>query len=146
LVTSPPRRTLNDAVTQFWSVAAPLYDLPVLQYWVYRPAQDEVIAALGEHGGRSVADIACGTGILAARISRELNPDQVYGVDMCNGMLARPGRAGSRCPYIGCPPIDSTLRTIRRPHRCARYSNAPASASAINIASAARCGRGCFRT
>ena len=88
-MTSPPRRTLNDAVTQFWSVAAPLYDLPVLQYWVYRPAQDEVIAALGEHGGRSVADIACGTGILAARISRELNPDQVYGVDMSDGMLAQ---------------------------------------------------------
>jgi ubiquinone/menaquinone biosynthesis C-methylase UbiE len=36
---------------------------------VYRPAQNEVIAALKHSGARSVADIACGTGILADRIS-----------------------------------------------------------------------------
>jgi ubiquinone/menaquinone biosynthesis C-methylase UbiE len=89
LVTSAPRRVLNDAVTQFWSVAAPLYDQPFLQQWVYRPAQDEVIAALNAGGARRVADIACGTGILAARIASELQPDEVYGVDMSDGMLAQ---------------------------------------------------------
>ena len=88
-MTSAPRRTLNDAITQFWSVAAPLYDLPVLQQWVYRPAQDEVIAALNDRGARKVADIACGTGILADRIVSELHPDEVYGVDMSDGMLAQ---------------------------------------------------------
>jgi ubiquinone/menaquinone biosynthesis C-methylase UbiE len=89
LVTSAPRRTLNDAITQFWSIAAPLYDLPFLQHWVYRPAQDEVIGALSASDSRTVADIACGTGILAARIEHELNPDEVYGVDMSDGMLAQ---------------------------------------------------------
>jgi len=93
-VTSVPRRTLNDAVTQFWSIAAPLYDLPFLQQWVYRPAQDEVIAALKKSDARRVADIACGTGILAARIAGELHPDEVYGVDMSDGMLAQ-GRVRS---------------------------------------------------
>lgn len=88
-MTSAPRRTLNDAVTQFWSIAAPLYDLPFLQHWVYRPAQDEVIAQLRDRGARRVADIACGTGILADRIEQELHPDQVYGVDMSDGMLAQ---------------------------------------------------------
>ena len=88
-MTSVPRRTLNDAVTQFWSIAAPLYDLPFLQQWVYRPAQDEVIAALKKSDARRVADIACGTGILAARIADELHPDEVYGVDMSDGMLAQ---------------------------------------------------------
>ncbi|WP_210086653.1 methyltransferase domain-containing protein [Mycobacterium sp. OAE908] len=88
-MTSVPRRTLNDAVTQFWSIAAPLYDLPFLQQWVYRPAQDEVIAALEDSRARRVADIACGTGILAARIGAELHPDEVYGVDMSDGMLAQ---------------------------------------------------------
>jgi ubiquinone/menaquinone biosynthesis C-methylase UbiE len=34
-----------------------------------------------------VADIGCGTGILAARIADELHPDEVYGVDMSDGML-----------------------------------------------------------
>jgi ubiquinone/menaquinone biosynthesis C-methylase UbiE len=93
-VTSVPRRNLNDAVTQFWSIAAPLYDLPFLQQWVYRPAQDEVIAALKKSDARRVADIACGTGILAARIAGELHPDEVYGVDMSDGMLAQ-GRVRS---------------------------------------------------
>jgi ubiquinone/menaquinone biosynthesis C-methylase UbiE len=89
LVTSAPRRTLNDAITQFWSIAAPLYDLPFLQQWVYRPAQDEVIAALSDRSAGKVADIACGTGILADRIAQELHPDEVYGVDMSDGMLAK---------------------------------------------------------
>jgi ubiquinone/menaquinone biosynthesis C-methylase UbiE len=89
LVTSAPRRTLNNAVTQFWSVAAPLYDLPFLQQWVYRPPQNEVIEQLNKIGARKVADIACGTGILADRISRELHLDEVYGVDMSDGMLAQ---------------------------------------------------------
>jgi ubiquinone/menaquinone biosynthesis C-methylase UbiE len=88
-VTTVPRRTLNDAVTQFWSAAAPLYDLPFLQQWVYRPAQNEVIAALTDSGARKVADIACGTGILADRIARELRAVEVYGVDMSDGMLAQ---------------------------------------------------------
>ena len=88
-MTSAPRRTLNNAVTQFWSVAAPLYDLPFLQQWVYRPPQNEVIEQLNKIGARKVADIACGTGILADRISRELHPDEVYGVDMSDGMLAQ---------------------------------------------------------
>ena len=88
-MTSAPGRTLNDAVTRFWSVAAPLYDLPFLQHWAYRPAQNEVIAQLINSGAREVADMGCGTGILADRISRELHPDQVYGVDMSDGMLAQ---------------------------------------------------------
>ena len=87
-MTSASGRTLNDAVTQFWSMAAPLYDLPFLQQWVYRPAHNEVIKALTNRGARKVADIACGTGILADRIARELHPEEIYGVDMSDGMLA----------------------------------------------------------
>ena len=56
---------------------------------MYRPAQNEVIEQLKNIGARKVADIACGTGILADRISRELHPDEVYGVDMSDGMLAQ---------------------------------------------------------
>jgi SAM-dependent methyltransferase len=82
-----PRRSFNDAVTRFWGWAAPAYNLPVLQQWVYRPAHDEVIAQLRAHSSARVADIACGTGILADRIQRELHPAEVYGVDMSEGML-----------------------------------------------------------
>jgi SAM-dependent methyltransferase len=81
------RRGFNDAVTRFWGWAAPAYNLPLLQQWVYRPAHDEVIAQLRAHSSARVADIACGTGILADRIERELHPADVCGVDMSEGML-----------------------------------------------------------
>jgi ubiquinone/menaquinone biosynthesis C-methylase UbiE len=90
-------RNLNDVVTRFWTIAAPLYDYPALQQWVYRPAQDEVIDELRAHGARKIADIACGTGILAARIADELETDEVYGVDMSDGMLRQ---ARARSPQV----------------------------------------------
>lgn len=89
VTTTVRRRGLNGAITRFWSFAAPAYDAAVLQRWVYRPAQDEVIAAVRRHGARRIADIGCGTGILASRIRHELNPAAVYGVDMSEGMLAQ---------------------------------------------------------
>lgn len=96
-------RRLNDVVTRFWSVAAPLYDLPVLQRWIYQPAQDEMILLLRAHGARRVADIACGTGILATRIAAEVQPDEVYGVDMSDGMLEQARARSSEVRWIKGP-------------------------------------------
>jgi ubiquinone/menaquinone biosynthesis C-methylase UbiE len=90
-----PRRRLNDSVTRFWSFAAPAYDQQCLQRLVYQPAQNEVISALREHGSRRIVDIACGTGILASRIAQELRPDETYGVDMSDGMLAQARKRSS---------------------------------------------------
>ena len=84
---TPQRRGFNDAVTRFWGVAAPAYNLPFLQRWVYRPAHDEVVAQLRDHQSARIVDVACGTGILADRIERDLHPAAVYGVDMSEGML-----------------------------------------------------------
>jgi len=112
-----PGRNYNDVVTRFWSLAAPLYDLPFLQQWVYRPAQEEVLAQLRAHGARRIADIACGTGILAARIAAELHPGQVYGVDMSDGML-RQARARSadvqwlKSPAEQLPFDDASLDAV----------------------------------
>jgi ubiquinone/menaquinone biosynthesis C-methylase UbiE len=86
------RRRLNESITRFWSFAAPAYDQRCLQRLVYRPAQDEVLAALSASGSSRVADIACGTGILASRIETELRPEEVYGIDMSDGMLAQARR------------------------------------------------------
>lgn len=91
------RRGLNDAVTRFWNWAAPAYDLHLLQRWVYRPAHDEIIAELTERRPGRVADVACGTGILAERIARELQPGAVYGVDRSDGML---GEARARSAQV----------------------------------------------
>ena len=116
-MTSGQGRSFNQAVTRFWSFAAPAYDLPFLQQWVYRPAHDEVVALLRAHHSRKVADIACGTGILADRIERELSPEQVFGVDMSEGMLAK-ARARSavvtwlRAPAESLPFGDGALDAV----------------------------------
>jgi ubiquinone/menaquinone biosynthesis C-methylase UbiE len=102
-VTEVRRRGFNEAITRFWSVAAPAYDAQFLQRWVYRPAQDEVVAQLKSAGSRRVADIACGTGILADRIARELQPDEVYGVDMSDGMLAQAKARSSQVHWLKGP-------------------------------------------
>jgi SAM-dependent methyltransferase len=104
-------------VTRFWTLAAPIYDFPFLQRWVYQPAQDEVVAELHSRGARRIADIACGTGILAARIQNELQPDEVYGVDMSDGMLEQ-ARARSaavqwrRGPAEQLPFADGSLDAV----------------------------------
>ena len=101
--TQRKRRGLNSTVTRFWSFAAPAYNLPFLQHWVYRPAHDEVIARLRTHQSRRIADIACGTGILADRIERELHPDEIYGVDMSDGMLAQACARSARVQWLRGP-------------------------------------------
>lgn len=98
-----PRQAFNDTVTRFWSFAAPAYDARFLQRWVYRPAQDELIAALRSHRPARVADIACGTGILADRIERELSPEAVFGVDMSDGMLREARERSSRVQWLTGP-------------------------------------------
>lgn len=99
----PPSRNLNSVVTRVWSIAAPVYDLPVLQHWVYRPAQDEVLAELRRRGSRRIADIACGTGILADRIRTEVGSGEVYGVDMSDGMLAQAKARSSDVHWLKAP-------------------------------------------
>ena len=99
-MTTAPRRTLNDAVTRFWGVAAPLYDQRFLQRWAYRPGQDEMIALLTAAGSQRIADIACGTGILADRIERELHPEEIYGVDMSDGMLAEAKQRSTKVRWL----------------------------------------------
>jgi ubiquinone/menaquinone biosynthesis C-methylase UbiE len=102
-MTSAQRRGLNDAVTRMWSFLAPVYDLPFLQQWVYRPPHDEVIAQLRARGSRRIADIACGTGILSDRIERELHPDEIHGVDMSDGMLSQARARSDRVHWLRAP-------------------------------------------
>lgn len=102
-MTSSTRRRFNEAVTGFWGIAAPIYDTAAVQRWVYRPAQDEVIALLQAHGSRRIADIGCGTGILADRIARDVHAAHVTGVDMSDGMLAEARRRSSTVEWLRAP-------------------------------------------
>jgi ubiquinone/menaquinone biosynthesis C-methylase UbiE len=88
---------------RLFSLAAPAYDFSYLQRWLYQPAQDEMIALLKSHRSRNVADIGCGTGILADRVDRELHPDAVYGVDMSEGMLAQARARSTNVTWLTSP-------------------------------------------
>ena len=100
---TPQRRGFNDFITRFWGVAAPAYNLPFLQQWVYRPAHDEVVAQLRDHQSARVADVACGTGILADRIEHDLHPAAVYGVDMSEGMLKQAQSRSAKVEWLRGP-------------------------------------------
>ena len=74
-----------------------------------------MIAALNDRGARKLADIACGTGILAARIVSELHPDEVYGVDMSDGMLAQARMRSSQVLFEGAGIDVSDQHRVHRP-------------------------------
>jgi SAM-dependent methyltransferase len=64
------------------------YDLPWVQRAVYRAPHDAVVARLRAARCRTVLDLGCGTGLLAARIRRALPRAGVVGCDFSSGMLA----------------------------------------------------------
>jgi ubiquinone/menaquinone biosynthesis C-methylase UbiE len=75
-----PRRSFFDG----WSR---VYDLRAVQWAIYRPVQDAVLAELRRLRARRILDVGCGTGILTDRLARELAPDLVCGCDFSMGML-----------------------------------------------------------
>ncbi|MQY30766.1 class I SAM-dependent methyltransferase [Nocardia aurantia] len=92
-----PTRGFNDVITGSFDRLARVYDTALVQQVFYRPPQDETIAELRRNRSRRIADIGCGTGILASRIQRELRPEQVFGVDASPGMLEQ---ARARNPLV----------------------------------------------
>ncbi len=76
------------AVTRLFDRLSGVYDTALVQSVMYRPPQDEIIAELGRRRARRIADVGCGTGILATRIWSELPVEVVYGCDASEGMLA----------------------------------------------------------
>ncbi|OAT69506.1 SAM-dependent methyltransferase [Mycobacteroides immunogenum] len=91
------RRSFNELVTRYWTLMSRVYNFPFVQRHIYSPAQTDTIKQLCEHDARRIADIACGTGILASRIRAELPHATVFGVDMSDGMLAK---ARARCAEV----------------------------------------------
>jgi SAM-dependent methyltransferase len=88
-----PRRWLFDV----WSL---FYDVPLVQRMVYRAPQDAVVAELRAAGARDVLDVGCGTGLLAARLRRELRGVRIVGCDFSAGMLAQARRHDARAAWV----------------------------------------------
>jgi ubiquinone/menaquinone biosynthesis C-methylase UbiE len=91
------------AVTRLFDRVSTFYDVTLLQAVVYRPAQDEIIAELRSRGASRVADVGCGTGILADRIESELDTGVVYGCDLSEGMLDVARSRSTRVTWLRCP-------------------------------------------
>ena len=83
----------NGTFSRFWSFFAPAYDFRYLQRWIYLPAQDEMIALLNTmESPTAVADIGCGTGILADRIEHETQASRCTVWTCRRACSPRPGR------------------------------------------------------
>lgn len=68
---------------------AHLYDTEWVQRALYAALQDAAMAELRAWRPASVLDVACGTGIFADRLERQLAPGAVTGCDLSAGMLAQ---------------------------------------------------------
>lgn len=88
-------RTANADVVRAFNTLSYIYDNPVVQRLAYRANHDAVVSALRTHRATRVVDVGCGTGILASRIARDLNPEVMYGCDPSEGMLEK-ARARAR--------------------------------------------------
>ena len=108
-MTTPSGRALRDTVTRGFDLLARRYDTPWIQRSFYRPPQDAILEELRVRGSRRIVDVGCGTGILADRIQRELQPDEVLGVDRSTGMLSEAKARSSTVRWIVAPAEELPL-------------------------------------
>lgn len=87
-------------VTDLFDRVAAVYDSAVLQGIVYRPAQDELISELRQRRSVRVADVGCGTGILATRVATGLGGSSVVGCDLSDGMLSVARRRSRQVGWV----------------------------------------------
>ena len=88
-----PDRGLFD----LWSF---VYDAPLVQWLVFRPEHDAVLRALRSCGAGRILDGGCGTGLLAARVRREIGGEFVVGCDFSRGMLSHAARRRDAAPLV----------------------------------------------
>lgn len=74
---------------RFFDLWSHFYDAPLVQRLTYQPEHDAVMRGLRRARTARVLDVGCGTGLLSARIQRELPDTVVVGCDFSPGMLAQ---------------------------------------------------------
>jgi SAM-dependent methyltransferase len=72
---------------RFFDLWSLFYDAPLVQRLTYRPIHEKVLRLLRATAPHRILDVGCGTGLLTARIHRELPQARVVGCDFSDGML-----------------------------------------------------------
>jgi ubiquinone/menaquinone biosynthesis C-methylase UbiE len=90
----------NGPARWFFDVWSVFYDQPLVQRLTYRPVQDAVADVLRTLRACRILDVGCGTGLLTARLARELQGAQVVGCDFSHGMLQQAARHAPHLPWI----------------------------------------------
>ncbi|MBI3786008.1 MAG: methyltransferase domain-containing protein [Deltaproteobacteria bacterium] len=84
----------------FFDAWSRVYDFAPVQAATYKPVHDAILAALRGVDCHRVLDIGCGTGRLAARLSRELPQTQIVGCDFSAGMLSQAHAHQTRASWV----------------------------------------------
>jgi ubiquinone/menaquinone biosynthesis C-methylase UbiE len=85
----------------FFDVWSRGYDLALPQRLAYRPIHDAIMETLGNRpAARRLLDVGCGTGELAARISKAFPSLRVVGCDFSAGMLERAASKRLRVSWV----------------------------------------------
>jgi len=84
----------------FFDAWSRIYDLPPVQAAVYRPVQNAVVAALRRRRVKRLLDVGCGTGLLTARLRRDLRSTSVFGLDFSAGMLEHARARDEALPLV----------------------------------------------
>ena len=87
-------------VHRIFDRVAHLYDTGWLQRALYVALQDRALSELRDRRPGAVLDVACGTGIFADRLDRELAPGAVSGCDLSAGMLAEAAARSRRVAWV----------------------------------------------
>jgi ubiquinone/menaquinone biosynthesis C-methylase UbiE len=97
------RQGADNTVKRMFDFLAPAYNNSLLQNAFHRSPQHELLSQLRTHGCRRIADVGCGTGSFTDQIARELDPEEIYGVDVSDGMLEQARARSDRVKWMSGP-------------------------------------------
>lgn len=82
-------RCKTEQVQEMFDSIAPAYDFMnrAMTFGIDKLWRAKAVKILSSHAPKSILDVATGTGDLAIKLAKELNPDKIVGIDLSQGMI-----------------------------------------------------------